>query len=335
MGGVPASTPIGKRKEQGCNDPAVTLVHWDEVEGFDIPESVHPLGGWWQRLGDAAGTVGVGCQRVRIPEGLLLTPPHVHTGEEEIFHILSGNAILWQDGRTCTVGEGDTIVHVARGAPHTLIGGDGGFEALVYGQRQLPETGHLPRTKRVWVARTALDVPEEHPWEAEARLGLPEGESGERPPNVRALGEARSEYDGMIRYLARGIATQTGLNRLQLPPGEEGAPPHCHSAEEELFVILDGTGTLELWEKPDPATQRQTKPAETHPIRRGHVISRPPATRIAHSFRAGADGLTYLAYGTREPNDICWYPRSNKVYFGGLGVIGRLELLDYHDGEPS
>jgi uncharacterized cupin superfamily protein len=139
----------------------------------------------------------------------------------------------------------------------------------------------------------------------------------------------------MIRFLARGIATQTGLNLTKLPPGEEGAPPHCHSAEEELFVILDGTGMLELWAKPDPATQRQTEPAETHPICRGHVISRPPATRIAHSFRAGPDGLTYLAYGTREPNDIEWFPRSNKLYFRGLGVMGRVELLGYHDGEPS
>ena len=45
--------------------------------------------------------------------------------------------------------------------------------------------------------------------------------------------------------------------------------------------------------------------------------------------------MTYLAYGTREPNDICWYPRSNKVFLRGVGVIARLELLDYHDGEPS
>jgi hypothetical protein len=59
----------------------------------------------------------------------------------------------------------------------------------------------------------------------------------------------------MIRHLARGIAVQTGLNWTKLPPGEEGAPPHCHSAEEALFVILDGTGTLEPWAKPDPASR--------------------------------------------------------------------------------
>jgi len=58
-------------------------------------------------------------------------------------------------------------------------------------------------------------------------------------------------------------------------------------------------------------------------------------TRVPHSFRAGAAGLTYLAYGTKDSNDVCWYPRSNKIFFRGLGVIARLDLLDYFDGEPA
>jgi hypothetical protein len=41
-----------------------------------------------------------------------------------------------------------------------------------------------------------------------------------------------------------------------------------------------------------------------------------------------------LAYGTRDPSDICWYPDSRKIYFRGVGVIGRIEQLDYWDGEP-
>jgi uncharacterized cupin superfamily protein len=43
--------------------------------------------------------------------------------------------------------------------------------------------------------------------------------------------------------------------------------------------------------------------------------------------------MTLLMYGTRVPDDVCYYPRSNKVYLGGLGVVGRLELLDFWDGE--
>lgn len=39
--------------------------------------------------------------------------------------------------------------------------------------------------------------------------------------------------------------------------------------------------------------------------------------------------------GLRRPNDICYHPRSNKVYLRGIGVIGRVERLDYFDGEPD
>ena len=44
--------------------------------------------------------------------------------------------------------------------------------------------------------------------------------------------------------------------------------------------------------------------------------------------------MTFLAYGTRRPNDVCYYPRSNKIFWRGLGLIARLEPLDYDDGEP-
>ena len=53
----------------------------------------------------------------------------------------------------------------------------------------------------------------------------------------------------------------------------------------------------------------------------------------AKDFRGGDNGLTFLAWGTREPNDICWYPRSQKMMWRGVGVIGRVEQLDYWDGE--
>ena len=97
-------------------------------------------------------------------------------------------------------------------------------------------------------------------------------------------------------------------------------------------MILDGDGTLELW--PSPVAEARGARREDAALRAGHVIARPPGTRIAHSFRAGADGITMLIYGTRRPNDMCWYPRSSKIFWRGLGVIGRIEILDYLDGEP-
>jgi uncharacterized cupin superfamily protein len=73
---------------------------------------------------------------------------------------------------------------------------------------------------------------------------------------------------------------------------------------------------------------------EQHGLRRGHVVARPPGTGMAHLFTAGEEGMTFLSYGTREPNDILYYPRSNKFFLKGVGLIGRVEPLDYYDGEP-
>ncbi len=89
--------------------------------------------------------------------------------------------------------------------------------------------------------------------------------------------------------------------------------------------MLEGDGDLLLWEEDEVVE---------HQVRAGSVVARVTGTGVAHAFRAGAHGMTALMYGTRDPNDICYYPRSKKVFFTGLGVIARLgESLDYWDGE--
>jgi uncharacterized cupin superfamily protein len=62
-------------------------------------------------------------------------------------------------------------------------------------------------------------------------------------------------------------------------------------------------------------------------------VARPAGTGVAHAFRGGPRGLVHLAYGQRVPDDACYYPRSGKIAFRGLGVVGRLEPLDLWDGE--
>jgi hypothetical protein len=32
---------------------------------------------------------------------------------------------------------------------------------------------------------------------------------------------------------------------------------------------------------------------------------------------------------------MTYYPRSNTIFFRGLGLIARLEHVDFHDGEPD
>ena len=134
--------------------------------------------------------------------------------------------------------------------------------------------------------------------------------------------------------LGSAAGTRTvGLSRIQVDPGKWSTPLHRQTAEEEIFVALDGEGVLEL--HPSPQRARAGVAYAEHALRAGQVISRPAGTGIGHAFRGGEPGLTFLAYGTRRPDDVCYYPRSNKIYFRGLGPIARLEDLDDGDGEPS
>jgi uncharacterized cupin superfamily protein len=62
------------------------------------------------------------------------------------------------------------------------------------------------------------------------------------------------------------------------------------------------------------------------------VIARPAGSGIAHALRPGAEGMTYLAYGTREPNDMCFYPQSGRVALRGLGIALRSPEIDVLPG---
>ena len=55
------------------------VTHWDEVEG--VITDVGELRGTWRRLGRAAGTIGVGANRIDLPPGGRSTPVHTHTAE--------------------------------------------------------------------------------------------------------------------------------------------------------------------------------------------------------------------------------------------------------------
>jgi uncharacterized cupin superfamily protein len=307
----------------------VTIAHWDEVQA-ERAERGH-LAASWTDLGTASGSVTVGVNRIQIDPGKWSTPAHAEGWEEEIFYVLGGSGLSWQDGAVYEVATGDCLVHLARAQAHTLRAGPDGLDVLAFGQRAYATMTHLPRAGIAWLGESWVEAGKGgHPWAQEADAGEPEvGEPSERPPRIvatEAVEQAAFGNGGDVSSLCRDLgeaagSVRTGLNHITVEPGKLGAPPHCHSAEEELFVVLDGGGTLLLGD-------------EEHAVRAGHVVSRPAGTRVAHAFRGGAGGLTYLAYGTREPTDIAFYPRSGKISFRGVGVIARLERLEYWDGEP-
>ena len=286
------------------------VAHWDDAEP-EVGEVGH-LGGTWSDLGLAAGSVTLGVNRIQVQPGKWSTPAHVELAEEEIHFILAGTGISWQEAETYEVGEGDCLLHLVEEQTHTLRAGPDGLDVLAFGTRRPSGGTYLPRAGVVRMGPgNAVARDDKHPWELEAEAGPPEvGDPSERPQRIVALADVVPEQygAGLVREL--GLLTgsvSTGISHVELSPGNEGSPPHCHSAEEELFVVLDGEGVCLLGD-------------EEHSIRRGSVVSRPPATGVPHSFRAGEAGLTYLAYGSREANDIVYYPRTREVKLRGVGV---------------
>jgi uncharacterized cupin superfamily protein len=299
--------------------------HWDDVEAQRREKG--EMAASWQRLGDAVGCRGIGVNRVRIDPERLSTPPHSHGASEEIVFVLGGSGFSWQDEQVYELRPGDCIVHLADHEEHTLRGGPDGLDVLIYGTRHPTELGWLPRSRAIRLGYPWVEGRTDDPWDVEAQAEpLEFGEPAPRPGNIVNVDDAPAEEwekgdCGSIECAlgkAAG-AVKTGMRHEVIPKGKLNCPPHCHALEEEFFVVLDGEGTCLLGD-------------EEFPLRPGSIVGRPKSTGVAHAFRGGP--LTLLTYGPNEPNEICYYPRSKKIGFHGVGIIARVESLEYWDGEP-
>ncbi len=148
---------------------------------------------------------------------------------------------------------------------------------------------------------------------------------------------ATAPYEG-VRFgavigprVAGAAARKLGASYDILPPGKVACPYHFHYAQEEMFVILAGAGSLRV-------------AGEMVPIRAGDVIAIPPGPAYPHQIVNTSDApLAYLSISTQETPEICEYPDSGKYLAfalekGPLLAGGRLHRpdsdLDYWDGEP-
>ncbi len=315
------------------------ISHWDDVDAVHRG-SGHISGHWQSLTGGASEWVGV--KRIRIDPGKWSTPLHLEGSEEEIFFVLDGSGVSVQGDTSgeasYAVGPGDCLVHLALEHAHTLRAGTDGLDVLAFGERHYAANTLLPRAGVSWLGPTWVleGRPEDHPWAREIAAGAPVvGELSERPARIVNFvdvhpGErAGATVSHTVRDLGRAAGSvKTGLRLFDVPAGKLLNPPHAHSAEEEIFVVLDGTGTLELWPRAPSGGEHQQ-----HSLRRGSVVARPAGSGRAHALRADANGLRVLAYGTRDPRDVTYYPRSGKVNIRGIGLVGRIEVLDYWDGE--
>ena len=92
--------------------------------------------------------------------------------------------------------------------------------------------------------------------------------------------------DGSGRTVARlsDSMTSSRANIWRYPPGARGKR-HADKAQEEVFVVLDGTLTVDLGEPP-----------ERHELERGSVLIVQPGT-ILQLRNAGDEELVLFIYG--------------------------------------
>jgi uncharacterized cupin superfamily protein len=311
----------------------VTLAHWDEVERE--VRDVGDMRATFRALGEAAGATIAGVARIDVQPGCRPGPVHQHGSEEEIFFVLEGSGLAWLDGAVHEIGPGDTIVYLAGGAEHTIIAGEQGLSVLAFGENHEPPLVRLPRAGMVRRGGLWLEAATDDPLEREAAAGpLELPQPTPRPPCIVALQDVEPEEmdEGRFKDSARGLgraagSVRTGLNHAVMPADKWSCPPHWHGAEHELFVVLEGGGDLLLFDN-------RGELVEEHALRAGHCVARPGPARpkLAHALRGGSEGITYLAYGTRDTGEITYYPRSKKAMLGSVMV--RVDLADgYWEGE--
>jgi len=149
--------------------------------------------------------------------------------------------------------------------------------------------------------------------------------------------EPRELYEGgrfgpVAGKRAGTVARKLGAGFDIVPPGKRACPYHFHYSQEEMFVVLEGEGTLRV-------------AGQMIPIRAGDVITIPPGPEYPHHILNTSDApLKYLSISTMEVPEVCEYPDSGKYLTdvgrngGPLVGEGRMHRpdtdLDYWDGEP-
>ena len=138
--------------------------------------------------------------------------------------------------------------------------------------------------------------------------------------------ERKPLYDSMVGGVSDGTAAQKlGCGVDTVAPGKQSCPYHYHHSQEEMFIIIEGHGTLRV-------------AGEMLPVKAGDVIFIPCGPDYPHHLlNTSKAELKYLSISTQERPEVCEYPDSGKtgVFTKGPALIQRrANSLDYWDGEP-
>jgi uncharacterized cupin superfamily protein len=98
----------------------------------------------------------------------------------------------------------------------------------------------------------------------------------------------------------------SGLRLYRLAPGKQATRLHRHHFQEEMFLILKGSGTLRHG-------------AKEVAVRAGDFILYRAGDPAPHTFvNSGEEPMEYLATGNRVSYEVCEYPEERTVYIEAL-----------------
>jgi uncharacterized cupin superfamily protein len=142
-----------------------------------------------------------------------------------------------------------------------------------------------------------------------------------RVVNIDELELERFEKGARFASASARIGAQLGAKDLGysydvVQPGKISCPFHSHHAEEEMFFIVKGEGTLRYGN-------------ERRKVRAGDFICCPTGgPETAHQIinDSGAE-LAYISVSTMMPAGVCEYPDSKKVGAYGGNTPSRLKHM--------
>ncbi len=102
-------------------------------------------------------------------------------------------------------------------------------------------------------------------------------------------------------------AARLGVAIIAIDPGKRSTPPHSHADEDEIFLVLAGSGLS--YQSAGPGDAR------TYAIGVDDVLWH-PSNGDAHTLVAGPDGLTVLVVAEGSRTNITHLPRTHQFWLG-------------------
>lgn len=158
---------------------------------------------------------------------------------------------------------------------------------------------------------------------------------GSKPPKIHIdavelvkMGNGKNFVASLGRIGAQLGMKKIGCSVVELEPGQRAWPLHLHYGLEELFIVLDGEGTLRYDDG-------------EFEIKQGEIFFAGTGPGTAHQIVNTSDAkLRYLALSSMGDPELCYYPDSRKygAYSWRDGKGARFMArddsgVDYYDGE--